>query len=414
MAEVEEVPKKKSLLRRIGGFISSPATVETTTVGVDEQGTPIPQKIQAKIPSMFGGFIRPPAEEQKRLLSLAAQPAQAALQAKMAAQKMESEALDMALKTAPKTVFLQDMNLGVRIDPLTGKTEQFDLKQPDEIVRFIQSSISQIQNPAIRGQSIDRANAAIAAGRFAEAFKAMDDGIAQDSMDRRDKQAAPTSDMTNYSYAVSQGYKGTFEKWQTDEANRKAPRTTIINQEGKLLTVQEAATLGVPYGTTRAEAFGNSPATEAQKVTGNYASRLKQANDTIAEVEKDIAGMGLLGQGYQKLAPSFMQTTKGQLFDQAKRNFINAVLRRESGAVISESEFSEGDKQYFPQPGDSPEVLTRKRLTRELVTRNFIQAAGNAYQEPGTLQNPNLPNQKRLQSKTAGSEKVVDFSSLPE
>jgi len=38
------------------------------------------------------------------------------------------------------------------------------------------------------------------------------------------------------------------------------------------------------------------------------------------------------------------------VFEQAKKNFVNAVLRLESGAVISPSEFTNADKQYFPQP----------------------------------------------------------------
>lgn len=65
-----------------------------------------------------------------------------------------------------------------------------------------------------------------------------------------------------------------------------------------------------------------------------------------------------------------------QKFNQAKRNFVNAVLRNESGAVISPSEFDNADKQYFPQPGDTPEVLAQKAKNRDLVTSNMFASAG--------------------------------------
>jgi len=39
------------------------------------------------------------------------------------------------------------------------------------------------------------------------------------------------------------------------------------------------------------------------------------------------------------------------------------VLRKESGAAIAASEFDNAEKQYFPQPGDSDQVISQKRAT---------------------------------------------------
>lgn len=66
-----------------------------------------------------------------------------------------------------------------------------------------------------------------------------------------------------------------------------------------------------------------------------------------------------------------------QQVEQAQRNFINAVLRRESGAVISPQEFDNANRQYFPQPGDSPEVITQKQRNRELVISSFTEESGD-------------------------------------
>jgi hypothetical protein len=51
-----------------------------------------------------------------------------------------------------------------------------------------------------------------------------------------------------------------------------------------------------------------------------------------------------------------LRSRGAQKYDQAKADFINAQLRRESGAAIAQSEFSNADKQYFPVPGDTPDV----------------------------------------------------------
>jgi hypothetical protein len=64
---------------------------------------------------------------------------------------------------------------------------------------------------------------------------------------------------------------------------------------------------------------------------------------------------------------------KSQQLDQAKRDFINATLRRESGAVISPSEFDNAEKQYFPQIGDSSAVKAQKAANRAVAIRG-VQA----------------------------------------
>ena len=70
---------------------------------------------------------------------------------------------------------------------------------------------------------------------------------------------------------------------------------------------------------------------------------------------------------------------------QSARNFINAKLRRESGAVIAESEFVEARQQYLPQPGDSDKVLADKKANRDLVYSALRKASGNAYQSVDEL-----------------------------
>lgn len=63
---------------------------------------------------------------------------------------------------------------------------------------------------------------------------------------------------------------------------------------------------------------------------------------------------------------------------QFKKDFATAILRKESGAAISQSEFDDVDQIYFPQPGDSPEVVAQKKLSRERKIEGLRYEAGKA------------------------------------
>lgn len=67
-----------------------------------------------------------------------------------------------------------------------------------------------------------------------------------------------------------------------------------------------------------------------------------------------------------------------QKAEQAQRDFVNAVLRQESGAAIGETEFQNARQQYFPQPGDGPEVIAQKANNRQLAIQGFEANAGRA------------------------------------
>ena len=80
---------------------------------------------------------------------------------------------------------------------------------------------------------------------------------------------------------------------------------------------------------------------------------------------------GILGAG----ANLFLSKNQ-QSIEQAQRDFINATLRQESGAVINPDEFENAQRQYFPQPGDNPALLAQKRRNREIAISGFERMAG--------------------------------------
>jgi hypothetical protein len=115
---------------------------------------------------------------------------------------------------------------------------------------------------------------------------------------------------------------------------------------------------------------------ENQAKAAGFADRIAESSPVL-DTSPQSVGASILSEvpgGNFALDPS------QQMFFQAERNFINAVLRRESGAVISDAEFANARKQYIPQPGDSGPVLEQKRRNRETVLRSLSRDAGPSYQ----------------------------------
>lgn len=117
-----------------------------------------------------------------------------------------------------------------------------------------------------------------------------------------------------------------------------------------------------------------------------FGSRMSASDQILRDMEaKGIKTGSLIKQGAEALplvggpasmAANFLASGDQQAVEQAQRDFINAVLRRESGAVISEQEFSNARKQYFGQPGDSPETLRQKQQNRALAVKGMETEAG--------------------------------------
>jgi len=115
---------------------------------------------------------------------------------------------------------------------------------------------------------------------------------------------------------------------------------------------------------------------EGQAKAAGFADRIAEANPILDTAPQSV-GASILS---EVPGGNFALDPNQQMFFQAERNFINAVLRRESGAVISPDEFSNARKQYIPQPGDSDPVLEQKRRNRETVLRSLSRDAGPSYQ----------------------------------
>lgn len=116
---------------------------------------------------------------------------------------------------------------------------------------------------------------------------------------------------------------------------------------------------------------------EEQNVAG-FRDRLIAAGKVVDETEQaGVSPFEAAKDVLPGMISNYIKSPERQKFEQAQRDWINANLRRESGAVISDDEFDNARKQYFPQPGDTPEVIEQKRQNRQTVENSFGRATQN-------------------------------------
>ena len=194
--------------------------------------------------------------------------------------------------------------------------------------------------------------------------------------------------VSEYNFAVEKGFKGSFN----DFVNQMTPY-----QQAQLGL--EKQKLGMEYAKLQNE-LGGGKLTEAQGNATAFGMRAKESNALLSQLEQGgtkntgvlrsaIAGtVGMtpfIGEKLESGVSSAMNVLPSaldgpnaaqQATDQARRNFVTAVLRKESGAAISPSEFENEAKKYFPQPGDTDSVIKQKQNARETAIKALEVQAG--------------------------------------
>jgi hypothetical protein len=162
---------------------------------------------------------------------------------------------------------------------------------------------------------------------------------------------------------------------ETNSLTREANATVYDPERGVL--VNKATGLARPAATFDGKPLGakDKPLTEGQAKSALYGTRMANANKMFDTLEQSgtttsIPGMNS-GYGIGTVLNALSSADQQQLM-QAKRDFLNAVLRRESGAVIGESEFANAEKQYFPQINDDKKTIAQKRANREAAMRGVL------------------------------------------
>jgi hypothetical protein len=289
-------------------------------------------------------------------------------------EQIKQWAAGHALKADKLLPSIQTRNTGgttdtLAIDPLSG-------------VGRVTGSVQNTQSPD---------NAASIAGSAATAEAQI---AARGEQGRLDREAAAEQKRLDRLQNQTQFDTRTKEQQRKDDAEG----WQYDSDRGILVNKRTGATkpVALPAGTgAGGGAGGGKPLTEGQAKANIFGSRMTESHRILSELEdKGVTNPGLIkgfvegvagltpfmGDKVSDAAGSAINVLPGalggpsddqQMVGQARRDFINAVLRRESGAVIAPSEFANADRQYFPQPGDSKAVISQKRRNRETAIRGM-------------------------------------------
>lgn len=129
---------------------------------------------------------------------------------------------------------------------------------------------------------------------------------------------------------------------------------------------------------------GGGKPTEGETNAAGFAQRMERAIDVISNlpagsqpgVRAAVSGsLPVVGGVAQRRA----MTPEQQQYKQAADDWIRAKLRKESGAAIGVDEMQKEYETYFPQIGDTPEVIRQKAEARAIATNAMKTSAGNSY-----------------------------------
>lgn len=120
---------------------------------------------------------------------------------------------------------------------------------------------------------------------------------------------------------------------------------------------------------------GERPLTESQGNATAFLNRAMQAEKTYAPksnyVPSELENLAFGVTGGNRALSSDAQTVLN-----AQREFVSGVLRKESGAAISDQEWKNYGGMYFPRAGDSPDVIRQKAEQRKTAMEALKIQAG--------------------------------------
>lgn len=163
-----------------------------------------------------------------------------------------------------------------------------------------------------------------------------------------------------------------------------------------------------PQGSAVAVPGFIKPLTEFQGKSTNYASRMQDADKVLTELRDKVHPYEVAQAGYRSEFPAWlpggqilggavtsmnqsfnpMVTSEAQRYRQAQENWVTANLRQESGAAIGKDEMAKDIIKWFPQPGDSQEVIKQKEAARKVAQRAMEVQAGPGAQQIRSILRP--------------------------
>jgi hypothetical protein len=190
-----------------------------------------------------------------------------------------------------------------------------------------------------------------------------------------------------YQFAVGQGYKGTFNDWIKEKARAGAATNSVTF--GGLTPVQlPDGSMGFAQASNRGGAQvvpgmrpppvekPEKPMTEAQAKAATFKSQMEAA-------ERELSGNPIDPTKLSSQVDIAIASTGGNILSspaaqrarQAQEQWAESFLRFKTGAASTEAEVKRNVKTFFPQQGDSKEVIEQKRRMRQQAVADLDMVA---------------------------------------
>ncbi|TRD03797.1 hypothetical protein FJV76_14260 [Mesorhizobium sp. WSM4303] len=150
-----------------------------------------------------------------------------------------------------------------------------------------------------------------------------------------------------YQFAKSQGFPGTFADW---EASKKGGMSLSVDPATGAVTFQQGNNI--------------KPMTEGQSKDTTFATRAEGALPLVDQFGDALTNLTESTGGKVPIVGNYMKSPEYQKAEQAGNEFLQAILRKDTGAAITAGEMAEYGSVYLPRPGDSPELLVQKKASR--------------------------------------------------
>jgi hypothetical protein len=133
--------------------------------------------------------------------------------------------------------------------------------------------------------------------------------------------------------------------------------------------------------------------TEVESNAAGFAQQMENATrviNTLPAGAQPGVGSGIAGSipFIGEAAKRGVQPAATQQYEQAAQAWIRAKLRKESGAAIGVDEMNQEYRTYFPQIGDTSDVIAQKANARAIATEAMKRSAGRFYTPPPETPNP--------------------------
>lgn len=246
--------------------------------------------------------------------------------------------------------------------------------QDDDSGRFLASLIA--QGAAGFGTGMTGGSAADIQ-RSAGTFQTMRD--TQDNQRRAKLLTDPNSEESKRRREVykSLGFQVPDNLSATDLNDPTVLQTLKENMEQSRLAAMPRGGIGV--GKIKEEK--RKEPTEAERLSLGFAKRTETSDKMLNDLENKFINKegGFSPSSEFPYAPERFKSEARKNYEAAKKDFVGAVLRKESGATISDDEFARESEKFFPLPGDTAENIAYKQLLRKQAINNLKTSANIRY-----------------------------------